>query len=227
MRIRCIAVIVVSVAAGSIWAADPADAVLDKIDRAASGFKGMSADLRQVAHTEVVNQDQTAAGKILMKRMKPGDTRMLVNFTEPDPKSVELHGQTLSIFLPRTNTVQEYQLGQNSSLIEQFLLLGFGTTKADLLVNNAVKYLGADPVDGHPAVELQLTPKSKDVASHIQKIEMWVSPDTGLPLQHKIFQGGGDYQLFVFSNVHIESNLPDSSLKLKLPRNVKRETPGR
>ena len=212
---------------GSAWGADAADAVLAKIDHAASGFRGMSADLRQVAHTEVVNQDQVASGTIRMKRVKPGDTRMLVNFSEPDPKSVALQGQTLDIYLPRTNVVQEYALGQNSSLVEQFLLLGFGTTKADLLANNQVTYLGADSLNGRPAVELQLTPKSKDVAAHVQKIEMWVSPDTGLPLQHKIFEAGGDYQLFVFSNIHMESNLSDGSLKLKLPKNVKKELPGR
>jgi outer membrane lipoprotein-sorting protein len=212
---------------GFAGGADPADAVLAKIDRAAAGFRGMSADLRQVAHTEVVNQDQVATGTIRMKRVRPGDTRMLVNFGQPDPKSVSLQGQTVDIYLPRTNVVQEYNLGQNSSLIEQFLLLGFGTTKADLLANNEVKYLGADPVDGRPAAELELTPKNKDVAAHVQKIEMWISPDTGLPIQHKIFQAGGDYQLFAFSNIHLEPNLPDSSLKLKLPKNVKRETPGR
>ena len=106
-------------------------------------------------------------------------------------------------------------------------MLRFGTTKADLLANNTVAYLGAIAVDGHPAIELQLTPKNKEVSAHVQKIEMWISPDTGLPLQHEIFQSGGDYQRFVFSNLQLESNLSDASLKLKLPKNVKKEILGR
>lgn len=187
----------------------------------------MSAHLNQVAHTAVIDEDQTASGTILVKRVKPGSTRMLVNFTAPDPKSVALNGHTLDIYYPRNNTIQEYELGKNSALIEQFLLLGFGTTRAELTANNDVKYLGASPLNGSPAVELQLTPKSADVLAHIQRIEMWVSPDTGYPLQHKIFQQGGDYQLFQFSNVRMESNLPDASLNLKAPKNARKETPQR
>ena len=204
--------------------ADPLDDVLTKLDRSAAGFKGMSADLTQTAHTAVINEDQVESGNIRMKRSKLEDTRMLVTFLKPDQKTVQLQGHTLDIYLPSSQSEEEYSLGKNSALIEQFLLLGFGTTRADLESANEISYLGSETVNGHAAAHLQLIPKSKDVLTHIKKIELWLSPDTGNPLQHKIFQPGGDYQLFVFSNLKMNpADLSDASMKIKAPRNVKIE----
>jgi outer membrane lipoprotein-sorting protein len=205
-------------------ASDPLNAIFAKMDRAAASFQGMSADLTETAHTAVINEDQVESGAIRMKRNKPGDTRMLVNFLKPDAKTVQLQGHTIFIYLPNSQVLQEWNLGKNSVLIEQFLLLGFGTTQKDLMAANDIRYLGADTAGGHPAAHLQLTPKSPEVLSHVQKIELWLSPATGNPLQHKIFQPGGDYQLFVFDNLVINpSDLTDASLKIKIPKNVKVE----
>ena len=207
-------------------ASDPLDQVLTKLDRSAASFKGMAADLTQTAHTAAINADDVASGTIRVKREKPGATRMLVNFTQPDPKTVQLQAQTLDIYLPNSKTVTEYSLGKNSTLIEQFLLLGFGTSRQDLAAANTIRYLGAETVRGQAAAHLELTPKSPEVLQHVQKIELWLSTETGTPLQHKIFQPGGDYQLFAFSNLVMNPpNLSDSSLKLKLPKGVKIERP--
>jgi outer membrane lipoprotein-sorting protein len=207
--------------------ADPLDDILTKLDRAAAGFRSMTADLTQTAHTGAIDENQISVGKIRIKRDHPGDTRMLVDFSQPDVKSVQLEGTLLDIYLPKLNTVQEYSLGKNSSLIERFLLLGFGTSRNELAAANDITYEGPDVVNSHAAAKLLLLPKDKEVSSRIQKIELWLATDTGYPLQHKIFQAGGDYQLFVFTNLKMNPTLADSAVKLKLPKNVKKETPGR
>lgn len=208
------------------WAAETLPSALAMIDRSAANFHGMTADLTEIAYTAVVSDSQVSSGKMKVKRDKPGDTRMLVDFTQPDPKDVQLQGQTLQIYLPRLKTVQIYELGKNSSLIEQFLLLGFGTSSKDLSATNDIQLEGSDSVNGHPAIKLLLTPKKPDVRSHVEKIELWLSPDTGYPLQHKIYQPGGDYQLFSFADLRINPpDLTDASVSLKLPKNVKTERP--
>lgn len=205
--------------------ADPPDDILTKLDHAAATFRAMSADLRETAHTAVIDENQVESGRIWMKRARPGDTRMLVDFTHPDPKTVQLQGDTLSIYLPKRNTVDEYSLGKNSSVVVQFLLLGFGTTRSDLSAANAVEYGGAETVNGRPTIRLVLIPKNKEVLQHVEKIELWLSPDTGYPVQHKIYQPGGDYLLFEFTNLKMLPDLSDSNLKLKLPKDVKKEKP--
>ena len=207
--------------------AHPLGDVLTKMDKAASSFKSMTADLTQTAHTAAIDENQVSVGKIKIKRDRPGDTRMLVDFSQPDVKSVQLEGTLLDIYLPKINTVQEYELGKNSTLIERFLLLGFGTSRNELTAANDISYEGTETLDGRTAAKLLLKPKEKEVASKVQKIELWLAADTGYPLQHKIYQSGGDFQLFVFTNLKMNPNLPDSAVKLKLPKNVKKETPGR
>lgn len=202
------------------------DEVLSKLDRSAAAFHGMTADLNETAHTAVIDEDQTQNGTIRMKRVKSGDTRMLVEFAPPDAKIVQLQGQTLSVYLPKLKTVDEYDVGTSKSLVDQFLLLGFGTTRADLEQANRIEYGGTEMIRGHEAARLVLTPKGSEALKHFQRIELWLSPDTGYPLQHKIYQPGGDYQLFVFDNLKMNPpDLTDSAMKLKLPKDVKVERP--
>jgi outer membrane lipoprotein-sorting protein len=207
--------------------AETLDDILNKLDRASANFKSMTANLKQTAHTAVINEDNVETGVIRMEREKPGEIRMLVDFTQPEPKTIQLQGQKLDIYLPKIKTVQEYDLGKNKSLLEQFLLLGFGTTRKDLLAANDVQFGGEGTFNGHPGVKLVLTPKSPEVRKQVKKIELWLSPDTGYPLGHKIYQEGGDYQQFEFDNLKINPPLPDKSLKLNLPKDVKKEYPQR
>ncbi len=215
-----------------VWSAPPDDNakkledILVKLDRSAAAFHGMTADLKETAHTAVINEDQIESGAIRIKRSKPGDTRMLVDFQGPDAKVVQLQGQTLRIYLPKIQTVDEYDLGKNKALVDQFLLLGFGATRQDLAASNQIRYGGAETVRGQPAVRLELIPKSAEALQRFQKIDLWLSAETGYPLQHKIYQPGGDYQIFAFENLKMNPpDLSDASMKLKLPKDVRTERP--
>ena len=111
-------------------------------------------------------------------------------------------------------------------LLEQFFLLGFGTSRASLLASYNVRLVGPDTVNGQKTECLELIPKSKEVLQHLTKLEMWVG-DNGYPLQQKFYLPGGDYELATYSDMKINPDLPDSALKLKLPKNVKKEYPQR
>ena len=209
------------------FASDPLDSVLSRMDKAAISFKSMTANMKQVSHTAVIDQDNTESGTILLKRPKPHDMHMLVQLSEPDVKTVALQNEKLDIFLPKINTVQEYDLGKSRALIEQFLLLGFGTTRKELTDANNVRFLGEETVNGQKAAKLELVPRAKEVLQHFKKIELWLSEDTGYPAQHKMYQPGGDYMLVTFSDLKVNPAVPDAALKLKLPKGVKKEYPQR
>jgi len=212
----------------ALAAASPAAAVLDAvlahIDRAGAEFRSMSSNVRRVSHTAVVNEDSTDSGAMLLKRPKPHDIRMLVDLTQPDPKTVAFQGHKLEIYYPKINTVQEFDVGQQRALLDQFFLIGFGTSRADLEQAYKIGLLGPDPVDGQPAERLELIPKSKEVLQHLIKFELWIS-DKGYPVQQKFYQPGGDFMLVTYSDMKINPPLSDSELKLHLPKNVKREYP--
>jgi outer membrane lipoprotein-sorting protein len=208
-------------------ASDP-DAVLDRIDRAGAAFKGMSAKVRRIQHTAAINEDDVDSGTILLKRAHARDLHMLIDLTEPDPKTVAFQGHTAEIYFPKAATVQEFDVGtgKDRALLEQLFLLGFGTSRAELQASYNVRLVGPDTIGGQKSELLELIPKSKEVLQHLVKLEMWVA-ESGYPVQQKFYLKGGDYQLATYSEMKINPDLPESALKLRVPKNVKREYPQR
>lgn len=200
------------------------DTVLSRIDSAGAGFHGMSAQLRRLSHTAVINEDTVDSGTVSLKRPKPRDMRMLVDFTQPDPKTIAFQGRKVEIYYPKIQTVQEFDVGQNKDLLNQFFLLGFGTSRADLQDSYNIRFLGHETLDGRPADQLELVPKNKAVSEHLKKFELWIA-DSGYPIQQKFYLPGGDYMLMTYSDMKINPDLPDAALKLHVPKNVKREFP--
>ena len=204
------------------------EAVLDRVDRAGAAFRGMSAHLRRLSHMAVINEDNVDSGTILLKRAHRRDLRLLIDLTEPDPRTVAFQGHTLEIYYPKAATVQEIDVGnaKDRALLEQFFLLGFGTSRAELQASYNLRLVGPDTLSGQKTEILELIPKSKEVLQHLRKLEMWVA-ENGYPIQQKFYIPGGDYQLATYSDMKINPDLPDSALKLKTPKNVKREYPQR
>ena len=198
--------------------------VLARMDRAAASFKDLSADVRWVQHTAAINLDAVDTGTILLKRSKH-DIRMRVEFTAPDRKSLALQGHKLEIYYPNTNTVEEYDTGKYREMLEQFLLIGFGTSGKELASAYTMKVLGSETVAGQPATHLELIPKSAEMLKNLKKLEMWISDNNVYPVQQKFYLPGGDYRLVTYTNVKINIGLPDADLRLKLPKDVKRVFP--
>lgn len=209
--------------------ADPLDGVLSRIDRAASGFKSMTASIRRVSHTAVINEDNVNIGTMTLKKSKARDMRMLVELTAPDEKAVAVQGRKLELYFPKIQTVQEYDLGKNRELLDQFFLLGFSTSSEELKAAYTLRLLdegkpGEEKVAGEKTAHLELIPKSKEVLQHLKKFELWVG-DNGYPAQQKFFLPAGDYMLVTYTNMKVNHDVPDSALNLKLPKRVKREFP--
>jgi outer membrane lipoprotein-sorting protein len=194
------------------------------MDRAAAGFKTVTASVRMVNHTAVINEDAVDIGTMYLKRVRPREIRMLVDITEPDPKTLAVSGAKAEVYYPKIKTVQEYEIGKYRGLMDQFLLLGFGSTAADLESGYGIRFLGQQSVAGQPAAQMELIPKSPKVLEHLTKVELWIG-DNGYPAQQKFYMPGGDYRLVTYTGVKMNPSLPDSALKLQLPKGVKRETP--
>jgi len=210
---------------GTALAADSLEAALAKLDQAAAGFKGLTVDLHKVSFTAVISQSAVDEGSMVVRRPKPRDLRMLVDIQKPDPKTVAVQGRKVEIYYPKIKTVQEFDAGKNKDLLDQFLLLGFGSTSADLKSAYTMKFVAQETVAGQKSSRIELIPKSKEVLAHLKRVELWISDSTGLPVRQKFHMPGGDYTEATFTNAKLAPNLPESAVKLNLPKGVKRETP--
>ena len=225
MRARgAILLVLTSALAAATANPESLETILARMDRAAASFKDMSADVRWLQHTAAINQDAVDTGTILLKRSKH-DIRMKVEFTAPDRKSVALQGHKLEIYYPNTNTVEEYDTGKYREMLEQFLLIGFGTSGKELAAAYTMKVLGNETVVDQPTTRLELIPKSAEMLKNLKKLEMWIADTNVYPVQQKFYLLGGDYRLVTYTNVKVNTGLRDADLALKLPKDIKRVTP--
>jgi outer membrane lipoprotein-sorting protein len=200
--------------------------VLATMDKTAAAFRDMSAELTKVVHTAVVNDDSEESGTVRMKRAGPKDIRYLVEYVRPDARTAVFEKNTAQVYFPKMKTVQVWDLGKYRALVDQFLLLGFGSSGAELKQNYTLKVTGEEQVGGEQVARLELTPKSSSVLEHLKKAELWIS-SAGCPVQQKFHTTSGDYTQVTYKDVKLNTGIPDDAFKLKLPSGVKREYPQR
>jgi outer membrane lipoprotein-sorting protein len=202
-----------------------ADDVLSKLDQSAAKFHAMTGNLTRLSYTKVIEDKSTEEGMIALKKVGSRDLQVLIEFSKPDPKMVAFRGRKAEIYYPKLKLVQEYDLGKRTDLLDQFLLVGFGTTGRELKANYSVKYIGEESIAGQKAQKLELTPSTAERREKLQKLELWIDDDGLYPVQQKFIQPSGDYYLFTYRDVKLNPQLGDDAFKLKLPKGVKREFP--
>jgi len=188
--------------------------VLGQLDAAAKDFHSLSADIERTKVTVVVNDRSTETGSILVR----GD-KMLLDMKAPDARTILRTGDTLYVYNPGLKRVEEYNLGKNRALLDQFLLLGFGTQGKELQKNYLVTFVGENPLDDKKTVELELTPKSSEVRDQFSKIQIWIDESSWLPVRQQFSEtGSGDYFTVQYSKVVKNPGLPDTSFKPHWPK---------
>jgi outer membrane lipoprotein-sorting protein len=206
-------------------AADDLAAVFARMDQAAPSFKGMRADIKKLAHTAVINEDTVDTGTIVVKVPKPHEFHMLIDLQQPDKKSVGINGTLVEMYYPKANEVQVKNVGKgHKAEMEQFLRLGFGSNSRELREGYTVTYGGVETVAGQKATRIVLVPKSADMLAMFPKFELWISDATGISIQQKIYEQGGNYTVATYPNMKLDPNIPDSAVKLNLPKGVVRRS---
>lgn len=219
-----------SLTASLAFSNDDVHPLLSRMDKAASEFKAMTANVAWVTHTDVLNEDSAETGSIKMKKMPGGDVQGLVEFIKPDPKLVHLEKPNLQIYYPKTKILEVWDLGDQADQLYQFVMIGFGTSGTALAKDYDMKVLGMDTPKGQnaPLIHLQLIPKSQKVKEYVTKIELWI-PEQGdpYPVVEKVSQPSADYRSVNYSDLQINRSLSKDALKLNLPAGVRTEYHGK
>lgn len=206
--------------------AQTVESTLSHIDAQSKGFRGVTADVRKISFTYFSKDTDEESGHMSLYRPGPQDMRMLVEFTKPEERAVAFAKNKVQMYYPKLKTVQEYNLGKEARLVDQFLLLGFGSSGSELRKNYNIKYVETTAADGVKADHLFLEPKAGEAKEHVRGIDLWIAQPEGYPVRMKVLQPSKDYVEIVYSNVKINpSSVSEASVKLKLPKGVKKETP--
>ncbi len=200
----------------------PLPTILKQLDAEAKEFRSLTADLERTKVTVVVNDRSTEWGQIFVRR----DAKMRIELTRPDPRTILRTGDELYVFNPKTKRVEQYNLGKHRALVDQFLLLGFGTSGTDLKKHYLLTVHGEDVLDKQKVILLELTPKSEEVRNQISEIRLWIDQSTWLPAQQQFFEtGSGDYFIIRYTNVVRNVKIADSRFKPHWPKGVTKVKP--
>lgn len=203
--------------AALLAAADPLSAVFARIDAAARSFRGLTADITHVHHVDIVDDDDTQTGTIRLSRVSAEVTRVLADLQGPrSTVTYALNGKEALIYNPKTKVEEVRDIGKHQDDVKRYMLLGFGSTSAELRAAYEVSWVGEEKIGGAAASHLKLIPKTR---GSMKQAELWYG-ENGLVVQQKFLENSGDYTLVTYSNMKW-GPVAEKDLELKLPKGAK------
>jgi len=201
---------------------DALDGVLRRMDQTAADFRTAQADLVWTTYNSVAEQNLTDKGKIYFRRSGKV-IEMAVELQPPSARQIVFASGKVQVYTPGTGQVDVYDASAHREEVETFLVLGFGSSGADLRKSFELSYSGQEEIDGAGTDKLELVPLSASIKSRFPKIDLWIDPQ-GISRRQQLFQEGGDYRLADYSNIRLNRGLPKNVLKLKTSGNAKTVT---
>jgi outer membrane lipoprotein-sorting protein len=207
----------------SLCSAQSVDAILGRMDQAAPHFRGMSADVQMTTYTAIIGDKTVENGTLKMQRLKSGEVRAILDFSgQTDAREIAFLGKIIRIYYPNLKTYQDYDVGKNTDVLNQFLLLGFGSSGRDLARSYTITTDGSEKIAGQETAKLLLVPNDPKVKERLSKIEMWIPADAAYPIQQQFFEPSGNYRIVAYTNVKINPPMK-GTLELKLPSGAKKQ----
>ena len=204
--------------------------MLARMDKAATTFKAMTAQVTYVTHTDVLNDDNTETGTAVMQKVQPGEVEALVDFVSSDPHQLRIEKRRLEIYRPKIKQLEVYDLQKQGEQIDKFVMIGFGTSGAELARDYDVTVVGMESLKGQTAkfIHSRLIPKSAEAREYVTSMEIWI-PEQGdpYPVREKVLAPSGDYRVVTYTDLKINPVLKSDALQPKLPAGVKTVFPGK
>jgi len=200
------------------------DTILARMDQAAPAFLGMSADVRMSTYTAILSDTTTENGTLKMQRLKNGDMRAILDFSAAtDARVIAFLGKIVRVYYPKLNAYQDYDVGKNSQALNQYLLLGFGSSGKALVASYKITAEGTEKIEGQDTTKLLLIPKDNSVLTRLTKVEIWVPTDASYPVQQQFYEPSGNWRRVIYTQITLNPPIA-GTLDLKLPRGAKRQS---
>jgi len=221
--LKLVSLVLCTLACTSQTFGESLQSILARMDQAAPGFKGATANLVLVNYTAILGDTTTERGTLKMQRWKPNDVRAIIDFSAlpENARVVSFQGKLLKVYYPNTKEVQEYGVGKNADVLNQFLLLGFGSSGKDLQANYVISEDGSETIAGRNTTKLKLIPKDAELKSKLSEVELWIPADATYPLQQKFSESkaSGNYRQVTYSDVKLNPEM-SGPLEFKIPPNT-------
>lgn len=197
--------------------------ILARMDLEAPKFHGMSADVAMLTYTAILGDTTREKGTLQMQKLGGSDVRAIVDFSQQsDARTIGFLGKYVRIYYPKLKQYQDVDVGKNTDVLNQFLLLGFGSSGRDLSKSYKITLGGQENVAGQETSRLELIPKDKAVLERLTKVDVWIPSDASYPVQQQFFEPSGNYRRVTYTNIKVNPPM-SGTLDLKLPPGVQKQ----
>jgi outer membrane lipoprotein-sorting protein len=207
----------------------------DQMNEASAKFTSAQADLHQELFTKIVQDTEKQSGEIYFKRSGAA-TDMGMKIFPPDASPntppvqiVEFKNNTLRVFNPGTNHVDEFSAaGKNAALAQTLMTIGFGGSATDLKKAWTVTDLGPETLkDGAqsvPTEKLDLFSKNPEIQKNYTHIVIWVDPTRAVTLKQIFYAASdgkpsGDTRTVYFTNIRLNKPVDAAPFAIKCKSN--------
>jgi len=196
------------------------DKVLQKMEAAGKGFQSFHAQLTQKKYIAVLKEfDTEEKGSFAYMRAADGLALIRKEITQPSPTIAIVNRDQGLVYYPKIKQAQRMRLGQHKDKAE-FMAVGVGQSASKMKENFQIRLIGHESIDGVSCAVLELRPKSEKTAAFLSVITLWFDEQRWIPLQSRLQEPNEDYLLTRFSEIKLNTKLPDSLFSLKLPSGV-------
>jgi len=196
------------------------DEILENMDRVGTDLQSMRAGLEQKKWTDILEEyDEGESGRFLFLKDKQG-IYLRKDIEDPTTNFLVIKEGTVLFYQPSIKQAQEYKMGRHKDKAE-FLLLGFGSDRATLAETYDITLMGEEEIGGQKTYQLELKPKSEQVAAFFDRIELWIDSEKWVPIQQKLVEPTQDHLLIRFEDLELNPKLSKGDFNVKLPKDVR------
>jgi outer membrane lipoprotein-sorting protein len=206
----------------SVLRADSLQDILSRMDKDAPGFHALTANLVMDTYQKILDSHTNENGNLQMQRSSKGEVRAIITFTGNSARTIGFQGKAARIYYPAINQYQDVSLGSNAAVVNQFLLLGFGSSGKELAQSYSITEEGEEKIAGQSAAKLLLVPKDQSVLERLAKVELWIPDNGSNPIQQIFYEPSGNYRKITYSDMHLNPAIV-GTLELKMPKNAKKQ----
>ncbi len=177
--------------------------ILDHIKKAQESIEDFTADIKQVKTSSLLKEPVVSRGRMRFKR----PNQVWLEMYAPYPSITVLNEGILLLYSPDEKVAQRYQVAGNPAL-----------TKWLLFFQNPLETLGKKiRLQGKKSEEVVLVIDPAEELAVFQEIRIAVDTTQWMPKRLEMVEKTGDRTAIHYHNIMLNSGIPASSFKLRLP----------
>lgn len=199
--------------------ADPAlaprerlEALVKHMQAAAAERTTMSAEFTQTSESSLLIEPSVAHGTFLYQA--PDHVRW--EYRTPHAMTLLIRDGVALTWYRDLGTAERYEVGRQSQRVLEYL-------SASSSIKGLIQYfritMHAEVAPGEP-YWLHLKPRYSRIARHLEELELWIDPETYLPVRLRYAEPDGDMTEYRFSDFEVNADIPASTFEVELPPDV-------